>query len=148
MQNHATGISKNAFVCPNMITYPQHTVLCRYRRDHHSFYSWHSKCNEISWDSDGHFGWYHQSINVSQNPQKPVNLKKKTYVKFSLNTAPLDGLEPNSWYRISWWRHQMETFSALLALGAGNSPVTGEFPSQGPVRRSFAISLICALNRK
>ena len=27
----------------------------------------------------------------------------------------------------SWWRHQMETFSALLALGGGNSPITGEF---------------------
>ena len=27
----------------------------------------------------------------------------------------------------------METFSALLALCAGNSPVTGEFPSQRPV---------------
>ena len=25
----------------------------------------------------------------------------------------------------SWWRHQMEIFSALLALCAGNSPVTG-----------------------
>ena len=24
----------------------------------------------------------------------------------------------------SWWRHQMETFSALLAICAGNSPVT------------------------
>ena len=24
-----------------------------------------------------------------------------------------------------WWRHQMETFSALLAICAGNSPVTG-----------------------
>ena len=31
----------------------------------------------------------------------------------------------------------METFSALLALCAGNSPVTGEFPSQKPVTRSF-----------
>ena len=30
----------------------------------------------------------------------------------------------------TWWRHQMETFSALLALCEGNSPVTGEFPSQ------------------
>ena len=44
----------------------------------------------------------------------------------------------------SWWRHQMETFSALLALCAGNSPVTGEFPSQRPVTRSFDASLICA----
>ena len=31
----------------------------------------------------------------------------------------------------------METFSALLALCAGNSSVTGEFPSQRPVARSF-----------
>ena len=31
----------------------------------------------------------------------------------------------------------METFSALLALCEGNSPVTGEFPSQRPVARSF-----------
>ena len=35
--------------------------------------------------------------------------------------------------RSSWWRHQMETFSALLALCKGNSSVTGEFPSQSPV---------------
>ena len=39
--------------------------------------------------------------------------------------------------RVSWWRHQMETCSALLALCAGNSPVTGEFPSQRPVTRGF-----------
>ena len=38
-----------------------------------------------------------------------------------------------------WWRHQMETFSALLALCAGNSPITGEFPSQRPVTRSFDV---------
>ena len=31
----------------------------------------------------------------------------------------------------------METFSALLTIGAGNSPVTIEFPSQRPVTRSF-----------
>ena len=35
----------------------------------------------------------------------------------------------------SWWRHKMETFSALLALCAGNSPVPGEFPAQRPVTR-------------
>ena len=40
---------------------------------------------------------------------------------------------------ISWWRHQMETFSALLAFCAGNSPVPGEFPAQRPVTRSFDI---------
>ena len=42
----------------------------------------------------------------------------------------------------------METFSALLASCAGNSPVSGEFPAQRPVTRSFEISLICAwINR-
>ena len=39
----------------------------------------------------------------------------------------------------AWWRHQMETFSALLVLCAGNSPVIGEFPSQRPVTRSFDV---------
>ena len=34
----------------------------------------------------------------------------------------------------------METFSALLALCAGNSPVPGEFPPQRLVTRSFDVS--------
>ena len=38
-----------------------------------------------------------------------------------------------------WWRHQMETFSALLAICAENSPVPGEFPTQRPVTRSFDV---------
>ena len=42
-------------------------------------------------------------------------------------------------YIFPWWRHQMETCSALLALCAGNSPATGEFPSQRPVTRIFFI---------
>ena len=33
----------------------------------------------------------------------------------------------------------METFSALLAICAGNSLVTGEFPAQRPVMRSFDV---------
>ena len=33
----------------------------------------------------------------------------------------------------------METFSALLAICAGNSPVIGEFPAQRPVTRSFDV---------
>ena len=45
---------------------------------------------------------------------------------------------------IPWCRHQMETFSALLDLGAGNSPVTDEFPPQRPLTWSFDFfSLIC-----
>ena len=39
----------------------------------------------------------------------------------------------------AWWRHQMKTFSAFLALCVGNSLVTDEFPSQRPVTRSFDV---------
>ena len=39
----------------------------------------------------------------------------------------------------TWWRHQKETFSALLALCVGNSPVTGELPAQRPVTWSFDV---------
>ena len=47
-----------------------------------------------------------------------------------------------------WWRHQMETCSALLALCAGNSPVTDEFPAQRPVMRSFDIVFDLFLNKR
>ena len=42
--------------------------------------------------------------------------------------------------QITQWRH----IFALLAICAGNSPVTGEFPTQRPVTWSFDVSLICA----
>ena len=48
---------------------------------------------------------------------------------------------------ISWWRHQMETFSALLALCAGNSPGTGEFPTQRLVTQSFDVFFDLRLNK-
>ena len=48
----------------------------------------------------------------------------------------------------SWWRHQMETFSALLALCSGNSPVTSEFPSQRAVTRSFGVLFYLRLNKR
>ena len=48
----------------------------------------------------------------------------------------------------SWWRHQMETFSALLAICAGNSPVTGEFSAQGPVTRNFDVFFHLCLNKR
>ena len=47
--------------------------------------------------------------------------------------------QPSCQWLDSWWRHQMETFSALLALCAGNSPVTGEFPAQRPVTRRLDV---------
>ena len=40
----------------------------------------------------------------------------------------------------SWWRHQMDTFSALLAFCAGNSPVPIEFPHKGQWRGALIFS--------
>ena len=47
-----------------------------------------------------------------------------------------------------WWCHQMETFSASLAPCAGNSPVTGEFPTQRPLTRSFDVFFDLRLNKR
>ena len=47
----------------------------------------------------------------------------------------------------TWRRHQMETFSVLLALCEGNSPVTGEFPSQRSVTQSFDVLFDLRLNK-
>ena len=44
----------------------------------------------------------------------------------------------------AWWLHQMETFSALPALCKWNALVTGGFPLQRPVTRSFDGFFICA----
>ena len=48
------------------------------------------------------------------------------------------GLKMPHWRSFSWWRHQMETISALS--------VTGEFPAQRPVTRSFDVFLDLRLN--
>ena len=48
----------------------------------------------------------------------------------------------------AWWRHQMETFSALLALCERNPPVTGGFHSQRPVTESFDVFLDLHLNKR
>ena len=71
----------------------------------------------------------------SKNVQK--NYFFKCFIFFMAITPPT-----------SWWRHQMETFSALLALCVGNSPVTGEFPVQRPVTRSFGVVFDLRLNKR
>ena len=44
---------------------------------------------------------------------------------------------------IAWWRYQMETFSALLALCVGNSPFPVNSPHKGQWRGALMFSLIC-----
>ena len=53
----------------------------------------------------------------------------------------------NNWRRRAWWRHQFETFSALLTLCTGNSPVTGAFPPQKPMTQRFDVFFDRRLNK-
>ena len=78
---------------------------------------------------------------VDRDNSEHDRLPDITYIESSVNS--IMGLETRP-----WWRHQMETFSALLALCAGNSPVTGEFPSQRPVTQSFDVSFELHLNKR
>ena len=50
--------------------------------------------------------------------------------------------------RNPWWRHQMETFSALLAICSGISPDSGEFLTQRSMVRSFDIFFDLRLNKR
>ena len=52
------------------------------------------------------------------------------------------------WVLLPWRLYQMETFSALLTISVGNSPVTGEFPAQRPVTRSFDVFFHLYLNKR
>ena len=89
----------------------------------------------------------------------PILLRILTQVKFSGGLAKLGGgqhvhslLFTGSSFQgenaVWWWRLQMETFSALLAICAGNSPVPGEFPAQRPVTRSFNVFFDLRLNKR
>ena len=87
-----------------------------------------------------------------------INLKKKIREPMEQRILPLQALlvfptRTSSGIvlvdsKSTWQRHQMETFSTLLALCAGNSPVTGEFPSQSPVMRSFDVYIDLRLNKQ
>ena len=52
------------------------------------------------------------------------------------------------WPEDSWWRLQMETFPALLAICVGNSPAPGEFPAQRPVTQSFDVFFDLCPNKR
>ena len=55
---------------------------------------------------------------------------------------------PDQAFPNSWWHHQMETFSVLLALHEGNSPAIGGFPSQRPVTWGFGVLFALRLNKQ
>ena len=71
-------------------------------------------------------------------------MQRRTSIDMNKNSMKLNAKITAS----PWWRHQMETFSALLGICAGNSPVPGEFPSQKPVTRSFDVFFDLSRNKR
>ena len=72
-----------------------------------------------------------------------LSMHSNVYLVLQLFTPwVVSALGLSSDYRITWWRHQMETFSALLALCAGNSPVPVNSPHKGQWRRALMFYLI------
>ena len=49
---------------------------------------------------------------------------------------------------VQWWRHQMDTISAILVICVWNSLVTGEFLGRRPVTRSCDVFFDLRLNRR
>ena len=68
----------------------------------------------------------------------------KTRSNWTVLHAVFEWLRKNVNQSLNRWRHQMETFSTLLAFYAGNhrSPVNS--PHKGQWRRALMFSLICA----
>ena len=98
--------------------------------------------------------WYPLSDKIT-NWSKITRKIKITNTNFNWNEDSCvdksclnDGIQFISYYKYAmvrtWWRHQMEAFSALLALCAGNprSPVNS--PHKDQWRGVLMFSLICA----
>ena len=92
-------------------------------------------------------GWQPQNFTFSVPSLTALLNARAIAIRPRMSEYRIRAWEPTTWKHTkkSWWRHRMETFSALLALCGGNSPVTSEFPSQRPVTRRFDVFfVICA----
>ena len=72
-----------------------------------------------------------------------IRLSDITTTLLSWNFSNLASFASLSHISIAWWRHQMETFSALLAICAGNSPVPVNSSHKGQWRGALMFPLIC-----
>ena len=81
---------------------------------------------------------------INQNPNSTSSKENTTWSRY----IAANFLQVTADTGLTWWRHQMETFSALLVICAGNSPVPGEFPAQRPVTRSFNVFFDLRLNKR
>ena len=135
-------------------------------------------CNTRGYNNDnlrtkklaGRKSWHHDTLRFPRVSSLQLTRSVPTRFRESPRAmtmsgpcSPMENSEPwCEWYQkvplgfalslcencVAWWRHQMDTFSALLAICAGNSPITGEFPAQRPVTRGFDVFFDLRLNKQ
>ena len=91
----------------------------------------------------------------SKSKWSPNSFKKMHFKRFEKRRSFCHVIYILIWWKktkthriVTWWRHQMETFSALLVICAGNSPVTGEFTSHRPVTRTCNVFIDLRLKKR
>ena len=97
-------------------------------------------CRIVVWSK------FHRSLFLRVQLAISQDLGKKPLRKTMILARCGGTLTPWPWHddgMASWWRHQMETFSALLALCAGNSRPPVNSPHKGQWRGVLVFSLIC-----
>ena len=87
-----------------------------------SFFVMCSKCH--IWDTTSLPGIIDVVLAAIYNVN--FNLSELIHIALWWNSAICSWFMENCFNGSSWWRHQMERFSALLALCVGNSPVTSK----------------------
>ena len=108
------------------------------QRKHHLVFRAPGSFNDVELFSSMVRAW----ISLCDSWTKSVTTKQRI-MKTPNNLGRVD--KKHDWYHwIPWWRHQMETFSALLALCVGNSLSPVNSPRKGLWRGALILSLICA----
>ena len=103
---------------------------------------WGVFCDDLGMQVS-HFAWQIPHVWPWLNSCCPLIILKGTFKMGSPDS--MVNFLPNP--HKTWWHHPIETFSALLAICAGNSPGTGEFPAQRPVTRSFDVFFDLCLSK-
>ena len=116
------------------------THVCINKLSHHCFKKWFVAFSAPSY----HFKVIRPIFRLNPSEKVQWNLNWNTWQSIKWNT--FENVASKMFN--TWWRHQMETFSAVLAICAGNSPVPGEFPAQRPVARSFNVFFDLRLNKR
>ena len=144
--------SNRRFCCGNVnIAY---TFVIRHGRKSVSSRSWNlSHLEDLAKSRKGTCKWFMSDFRPTPEwfvsdlrPLPGVLWVRKTDTRFSINNPSRDETMGLCIHLIMQSFGPMETFSALLALCAGNSRVTGEFPSQRTVTWSFDVFFNLHLN--